>query len=176
MTSCCPSCSYQESGCLLALLPWPQPAAPAGAVPHLPLLNWSLRAGHRAKKKRSYPLLLKCHKGSSMAGAGGQWLSPEDVCACGSGPAPSAWHQLCSDAHSVLGSLLLPQPCHLPPSHPLPLGGLAGLSVPQQLPWRGQEGSDMEITPKRNHPGVKDGMAKPRGYCGGFRNPSASWA
>lgn len=78
VTSHFPSCSCQGSGCLpcvcwpTALLPWPQPAAHTGAVPHLPLPNWSLRAGHGAKTKRSFPLLLKCPKGSSMAGAGGQ--------------------------------------------------------------------------------------------------------
>lgn len=64
--------------------------------------------------------------------------------------------------HQVLGtsSAAMPIPCLAPSCFPSPAtcpqatpcpGGLAGVSVPQQLPRREQEVGDMEITPKTNH-------------------------
>lgn len=116
VTSCCPSCSHRGSGCLpcicwpTALLPWPKPGAHAGAITHLPLMNWSLRAGHGAEKKEVTP----CSSSATKAAA---WR--EQVV---SDSALRTFVLVALAQHQVLGTSApaMPIPCSAPfcfPSH-----------------------------------------------------------
>lgn len=68
---------------------------------------------------------------------------------------------------------------HLLPSHPLcPREGCYrhGHRCRGGFPRKRQEQDETEVTTKRNHQDAKDEIAKPRGICVGFKDPSASWA